>query len=94
LICLCLPLLCSRHHLLLALLPCSRSPVALSLGVGSQSSDDEPYSFWKATVKTVRGEFYMISYSSWEDEFNEILEKVSTSTLARAKPTILHCRRR
>ena len=27
--------------------------------------------------KTVRGEFYMISYSSWEDEFNEILEKVS-----------------
>lgn len=41
----------------------------------AKSSDEEPYSWWKATVKTVRGEFYMISYSSWEDEFNEILEK-------------------
>lgn len=41
----------------------------------AKSSDDEPYSWWKATVRTVRGEFYMISYSSWEDEFNEILEK-------------------
>jgi hypothetical protein len=41
----------------------------------AKSSDEEPYSWWKASIKTVKGEFYLISYSSWEDEFNEILEK-------------------
>ena len=41
----------------------------------AKSSDDEPYSWWKATVKSVRGAYHMISYNSWEDEFNEILEK-------------------
>jgi len=56
--------------------PASFNPVAGDVvEAQAKSSDDEPYSWWKATVKTVRGEFYMISYSSWEDEFNEILER-------------------
>jgi hypothetical protein len=38
----------------------------------ARSSDDEPFSWWRATIRTVRGEFYMISYQSWEDEFNEV----------------------
>lgn len=56
--------------------PASFNPqVGDCIEVQAKSSDDEPYSWWKATVKSVRGEFYMISYSCWEDEYNEILEK-------------------
>ncbi len=57
----------------------------------AKSSDDEPYSWWKATVKTVRGEFYMISYSSWEDEFNEILEGEWRQQLALRCALLLNC---
>jgi hypothetical protein len=61
--------------------PASFDPAAFSpqrgelVEVLAKSSDEEPYSWWGATIKNVKGEFYMIAYQSWEDDFNEILEK-------------------
>lgn len=42
--------------------------------VMAKSSENEPYSFWPAVVKNVRGDFYFISYIAF-DEASEILEK-------------------
>jgi len=41
----------------------------------AKSHEDEPYSWWRAKVKTIKGEFYLINYSDWDDTYNEIVEK-------------------
>jgi len=41
----------------------------------AKSNDDEPYSWWQATVKAVKGAWYLIAYTSWEDAYNEVLDK-------------------
>lgn len=40
----------------------------------AKSNEDEPYSWWNAEVMTVRGEFYLIKYSDWDEGYNEIVE--------------------
>lgn len=39
-----------------------------SVEVAAKASEQEPYSFWRSTVRTVRGEFYLISYNAVADE--------------------------
>jgi hypothetical protein len=41
----------------------------------AKSHEDEPFSWWRARVKTIKGEFFLINYSDWDDTYNEIVEK-------------------
>lgn len=41
----------------------------------AKSHESEPFSWWNARVKTVKGDFYVISYADWGDAHNEVVEK-------------------
>ena len=42
--------------------------------VQTNSSEDEPFSWWKATVKKVRGNHAVVRYDAWEEDFDDIFE--------------------
>lgn len=41
----------------------------------AKSHEDEPFSWWRAKVKTIKADFYLINYADWDDTYNEIVEK-------------------
>lgn len=43
--------------------------------VQTNSSENEPFSWWKAVVKKVRGNHAVVRYDAWEEDYDDIFEK-------------------
>lgn len=43
--------------------------------VAAKAAEDEPYSWWLATIKSIKGEFYYITYNHVAEEYSEVIEK-------------------
>jgi hypothetical protein len=41
----------------------------------TRGGENEPYGWWEATVRVMRQSFYLINYTGYDENFNEIVEK-------------------
>eukprot|EP00462_Mataza_sp_D1_P022102 CAMPEP_0175129602 /NCGR_PEP_ID=MMETSP0087-20121206/5560_1 /TAXON_ID=136419 /ORGANISM="Unknown Unknown, Strain D1" /LENGTH=394 /DNA_ID=CAMNT_0016411763 /DNA_START=46 /DNA_END=1227 /DNA_ORIENTATION=+ len=60
----------------------------------ARSSDEEPKSWWEAEVRNIRGDFFVISYTSWDDSYNEIVEFENLRPRNTALPVDMNVLRR
>jgi len=52
----------------------------------AKSADNEPFSWWRATVKTVKGDFIYVSFGGWGPEHDQLLEKEQLRPLNKNPP--------
>ena len=40
----------------------------------AKSGDEEPYAWWHARIKMMKGEFAVVEYIGWESTYSEIVQ--------------------